>query len=209
MEVAVLLDKKNIWLRDYIPKSLFERPNTSIEVLYEPDSVKNFNLVFVLGYTKILSKKISIENELCLVVHESNLPEGKGFSPVQWQILEGKSRIVVSLIELQEDVDSGDIFDQTEIVFQGGELYDEIRAMQASATFELVERAMDCYPNFQKVAQLGQSTFYRKRIPSDSELDIDKSIRSQFNLLRVANNQDWPSYFHLNGCKYILKIYKE
>ena len=46
--------------------------------------------MFVIGYTKILPKEFLEGNKLVLVIHESDLPKGKGFSPVQWQILEGK-----------------------------------------------------------------------------------------------------------------------
>lgn len=31
----------------------------------------------------------------------------------------------------------------------------------------------------------------------------------QFNLLRIADNENYPAFFILNGQKYILKIYKE
>jgi len=44
-----------------------------------------------------------------LVVHESDLPRGKGFAPVKWQILDGKKEIPVCLLETTEQVDSGDI----------------------------------------------------------------------------------------------------
>ena len=52
-------------------------------------------------------------------------------------------------------------------------------------------------------------TFYRKRTPSDSCLDINKSINEQFNLLRVVDNERYPAFFKKNNIKYVVKIYKE
>ena len=44
-------------------------------------------------------------------------------------------------------------------------------------------------------AQVGKSEFYSKRTPKDSELDINKSIKDQFNLLRICNNEQFPAFF--------------
>ena len=41
-----------------------------------------------------------------------------------------------------------------------------------------------------------------------NKLDIDKTIRDQFQLLRIVDNEKYPAYFELNGCKYILRINK-
>ena len=49
---------------------------------------------------------------------------------MQWQLLDGCSEITVSLIEAAERIDSGDILNQSTILFDGTELYDEIRQKQ-------------------------------------------------------------------------------
>ena len=56
------------------------------------------------------------------------------------------------------------------------------------------------------IEQSGAETFYEKRDKEDSKLDIDKTIREQFNLLRIVNNDDYPAFFELEGNRYILKI---
>lgn len=72
--------------------------------------VRDQDIVFILGYTKILNSEFLQCNRLNLVIHESALPRGKGFAPTQWQILEGKNHIPVCLCEAIEKVDAGDIF---------------------------------------------------------------------------------------------------
>lgn len=63
-----------------------------------------------------------------LVVHSSALPHGRGWSPITWQILEGKNEIPTTLIEAGETVDSGCIYARHQMQFKGNELLDEIRA---------------------------------------------------------------------------------
>ena len=56
--------------------------------------------------------------------------------------------------------------------------------------------------------QHGKSSYYNKRGPSDSEIDIEKSILENFNLLRTVDNKRYPAFFCLQGKKYKLQIEK-
>ena len=206
--VAFLFDKTNDWLSQYFPLA-FKAPQASkIHVFYEEEKIRGFDLVFVLGYTKVLKGEILSSNKLLLVVHESDLPKGRGFAPVQWQILEGKADITVCLLEISDEVDAGNIFGKMNLSLDGSELYGEIRKKQAVITFELISSFLERYPNLNFEMQQGKPTFYRRRNPSDSQLDLDKTIRDQFNLLRICNNNDWPAFFELDGVRYTIKIDK-
>lgn len=48
-----------------------------------------------------------------------------------------------------------------------------------------------CYP----WGRRGEESFYSRRMLKDSELDVNKSIREQFNLLRVADNNKYSAFF--------------
>ena len=207
--VALLFDQKNSWIFEFFRGHKFDKENYTFSFLFDADKVSDFDIVFLLGYTKILSNNFLQRNKLTLVVHESNLPEGKGFAPVQWQLLEGRSEIKVSLIEVSEKLDGGDIFHQLKIVFDGTELYDEIREKQAIASINIISEFLAAYPNISRSKQVGTESFYPKRTAADGELDISKTIQENFNLLRVGNNDAWPSFFYYKGVKYVLKIFKE
>ena len=209
IKVAFLFDKKNDWISNYVPESIFKLESFKFYFFFDPTKIKSFEIVFVLGYTKILDESFINNNKNTFLVHESDLPLGKGFSPVQWQILEGKNKIKVSLVELSKQLDSGDIIKQMDMVFNGSELYQEIRLIQANVTFKLIESFLKTYPNFKKKPQSGKSTFYRRRKPYDSELDINQTLKNQFPLLRIGNNEKWPSFFRLKGNTYIIKIFKK
>ena len=143
-----------------------------------------------------------------LVIHESDLPLGKGFAPVQWQILEGKRELPICLLEATERVDSGDIVFKSSFNLSGYELYEDVRSMQAQAIFNVISEFLKIYPNFTRTKQTGEESYYPRRLAKDGKLNIDKSLRDQFNLLRIGNNEDWPSFFFVDDQKYILKIYK-
>jgi methionyl-tRNA formyltransferase len=143
-----------------------------------------------------------------LVVHESALPQGQGWSPMTWQILEGASEIPITLFEATADLDAGQIYLQRSIELQGTELVEEWRALQAEETFALCLEWLDRYVEVVANArpQQGEASHYHRRRPVDSELDPQRSLAEQFILLRVVDNQRYPAVFHWSGRRYALQI---
>ena len=211
IKVAYLLDNSNDWIKKYIKKFKYlkksKKYNSKIFTNYR--KIKNYDIVFVISYTKILKSSFLKKNKLTLVVHASNLPKGKGFSPIQWQILEKKNEINFCLLRAATKVDSGEIYEKDFISLDGTELYDKIRYFQAIATMKIIYRFLKKYPNVISIQQNGKSTFYRRRTKKDSILNINLPIKKLFNQMRIANNEKWPSFFIYKKKKYIIKIFEK
>lgn len=146
-----------------------------------------------------------------LVVHESALPQGQGWSPMTWQILEGASTIPIILFEAVAELDAGPIDLQQQIDLQGHELVEEWRVLQAQATLELCLAWFDRHRELLTAAhpQQCEPSHYRRRRPADSELDPHRSLAEQFNLLRGVDNQCYPPFFYWRDKTYTLHISKK
>lgn len=210
-KIGFLFDRDNAWIHwelgglKWVPD--FQSRYECIEA-FDVNNVTGVDVLFILGYTKILPEKFLASNGLNLVIHESALPLGRGFSPVQWQVLEGSNEIPVCMIEAANPVDSGAIYGTTTIRLAGHELLPEIRLAQAEATKELIILFLSKFPAYSKTAQEGNATHYRRRTREDDRLDPDKSIRAQFNQLQIADNDLYPAYFEIAGSRYLLRITK-
>jgi methionyl-tRNA formyltransferase len=55
-------------------------------------------------------------------------------------------------------------------------------------------------------SQTGEPTTLRRRTPLDSELDPNKTIAAQFDLLRTVDNDNFPAFFSFRGRSYKLTI---
>jgi methionyl-tRNA formyltransferase len=208
-KVTFLLDKSNIWIEKYLKKYNFKLNNKYIfKIKKNPDLVKNQDLVFPLAYTKILSENFLNNNKLTLIVHASRLPKDKGFAPVQNQVLRNKKKIFISLIKAAKNVDAGHLFLRDHFILKGYELFEEIRYLQAMACLKIISKFLNRFPKVKCVPQVGKSNFNKKRVYSDSKLNINKSIKTQFNLLRICDNYLWPAYFIYKKNKYTLKIFR-
>lgn len=174
--------------------------------LYDQDSDADF--CFCLSLGQIVPADFRARFRHTLVVHASDLPKGRGWSPLTWQIIEGQNRIPVTLFEAAERVDSGAIYAQRWIEYQGHELIDELRAALAVATLDLCRWFVDSYPVSAEQArpQQGEESFYPRRRPGDSQLDATKPLAEQFDLLRVVDNQRYPAFFECRGHRYRLSI---
>ena len=208
-KVAFLFDKSNSWIKKYFKNFSYKKKKFMFKFFFDSKKIKNFDIVFILGYTKILKTKFLNYNKLNLLIHESDLPYGKGFSPIQWQILKGKKKIIFSILEAVKKFDSGAIFEKKKIVFKGYELNNDIRKIQGETTLYLVKNFLKDYPKniLKKIPQKGKSTYFKRRNLNDSQLDINKSIKSQFNLLRIVDNEKYPAFFKYKSKKYKLKIF--
>ena len=114
----------------------------------------------------------------------------------------------MTLFEALNDVDAGPIYAQKNFELCNTELIDEWRNQLAEATMELALEFVKNYPDSVGASrpQEGRPTYYKKRSPKDSELNIDKTIREQFNLMRIVDNKRYPAFFSYEGKEFFLKI---
>lgn len=210
MKITLLLDNPDSWFMPYakeLKKQLQKKH--SVKLVHKHSQIKRADLTFLLSCTKKLPAKIMALSDHNLVVHASKLPKGRGWSPLTWQILEGKNSIPVTLFEAAESIDSGEIYLQETVQFKGHELIDELRAGLGKKINAMVLKFVRSYPKITGKTQRGVPTYYDKRSPKDSELDTKKSLKQLFNQLRVADNERYPAFFRHKGKKYTLHIHKE
>lgn len=204
-----LLDPSNLWIEKFLKESLKKFPKKyNYKITKNCKIIKN-SVVFVLSYTKILGVNFLKRNKKVLIIHPSNLPKDKGFAPVQNQVLRNKKLIHICLLEASKKVDSGPVIYRDTFLLSGHELSSEIRKKQAISTFQLINKFLKNYPNYKAYKQKGVSNFNKKRRPKDSEININKSIKSQFNLLRICDNDYFPAFFKYKKNIYVMKIFKK
>ena len=176
--------------------------------IHNPAQLAPGDVCLLLSCSRLLSAEQLALHHHSLVVHESALPQGQGWSRMTWQILEGASSIPITLFEATAALDAGPIYLQQQIALQGFELVEEWRALQAQATLELSLSWFDRYQEVVAAAQpqYGEASNYRRRRPTDSQLDPERTLAEQDNLLRVVDNQRYPAFFNWLGRRYELQV---
>lgn len=208
-KIFVVVDNDS-WILPYARQLVTEvrqRFNDDVRLCRSHNEIGKGTAAFYLGCVRLTEASVRHRNHYNLVVHESNLPAGRGFAPLQWQILEGRNEIPVCLFEATDEVDAGPVYLRDCLRFEGHELNDQLRDAQGRMTISLVLRFLASPGPPQGEPQAGTPTYYRRRTPQDSALDVDRPIADQFDLLRVVDNERYPAFFEARGRTYVVKIY--
>ena len=75
------------------------------------------------------------------------------------------------------------------------------------ATIKIIENFLRKYPRVKSSKQKGKASYFKKRNPKDHKLDVNKSLKANFNLLRISNNEN-ILLISIYTEKYIIKIFK-
>lgn len=169
------------------------------------DDLNGGEFLFLVSCTEIIQRECRVLYDHVLVLHESDVPKGRGWSPLAWQVLEGRTDIKISLLVAADRVDSGDVWEQRVLHLEGHELADEIHSMSTRVKFELMDDAVRCQPEPKE--QSGAPTYYERRTYHDSRLDPNKSLADQFNLLRICEPR-FPAFFDFRGHRYKVTLTK-
>jgi len=208
-KITILVDDPGSWIQPYALEIIARIEGYSCVLVHKVDDIAEGDILLLLGCTQIIPSEVLKRNKLNLVIHESAVPQGKGWSPLSWQVLEGAKQIPITLLEATEKVDSGKIFAQDIIKLDGSELYEELKAKQGHATQNIFLRFLEKWPEIQGQVQVGSTTYYRKRTHEDDELDTSKSLEELFDHIRICDPEKFPAWFTLRGQRYTLKIEKD
>lgn len=212
MKINIIIDNPKSWFmnkKDTLMRKI-KKTGHECSFYYDAQKIKdNSDITFFLSCEKIITKSIREKSKYNIVIHASDLPKGRGMSPATWQILENKNMIPLTLFEVADGFDTGDYYLKDNFNLDGTELIDEWQEKLYKSIEKMIVGFVKNVKKLKPIKQEGKSTIYKRRLPENSELNIKKSIESQFNLLRVVDNEKYPAFFYYKNNKYIIKIYKE
>ncbi len=167
------------------------------------------DVLFLVSCSQIIRDSERQRYKTTLVLHASDLPKGRGWSPHIWSILHGAKQITVCLLQADDPVDSGAILLKTVISLEGHELLPEINEKLFAAELLLMTEAAEGFEKIVPIPQAGDpGPYLRMRTPADSRLDPSRTIAEQFDLLRVVDSQRYPAFFDYRGKRYLIRIEK-
>lgn len=162
------------------------------------------DLVVVVAYGRILPPELLHIAPLgCINLHVSLLPKYRGSAPIQWAVLNGDTKTGVTIMQLDEGCDTGDIL-MVEPVEIGpettsGELFDQVSAVGAETLVRAVEdlAAGRLTPRPQDEAMATKAPPLTKEMARFTFAEPAKHLH---NWVRGMN--PWPvAFFELDGKK--------
>ena len=181
-----------------------------VQLVRKKSELKSGDFLFLISCSEIIEKIVRDKFKFTLLLHASDLPKGRGWSPHIWEIINGAEQLTLCLLEAEDKVDSGKIWLRRTLHIPSHAIYNEINKIIFNAEVDFIDYAIN---NFQLITPIDQAILlhnnhYPKRTPIDSQIDPNISILDQFNLLRVCDPERFPAFFIYKGYRFILKLEK-
>ncbi len=171
------------------------------EELIEKSKSLNPDFIFFPHWSYFIPKEI-YENYKCIVFHMTDLPFGRGGSPLQNLIVRGYKSTKLSAIKVVKELDAGPIYMQQDLDLEGSAR--EIFARAADIVFKKMIPDI-IFNNPVPKEQKGEIVVFRRRKPKDSEISVDMPLDKIYDYIRMLDAEGYPPAFIQFG-KYHLNL---
>ena len=132
------------------------------------------------------------ENYECIAFHMTDLPFGRGGSPLQNLIIQGYKKTKVSAFKVTDKLDAGPIYLKKDLVLDG--TADEIfRRASKIIFFEMIPHIMKNTP--EPHPQKGKTTIFKRRRPEDSDISNLNDLDKVYDYIRMLDAESYPKAF--------------
>ena len=150
--------------------------------------------VFFPFWSWMIPRKIW-RNFECIAFHSTNLPYGRGGSPIQNLIIRGHKKTKISAFRVNEVLDGGDIYCKWDLDLSGsaGEIYERAYRIITEDMIPYI-----CKYNPTPVPQSGEVVEF-DRLQDNSHLSNATSVRDHIRMLDASGIQ--PAYIDIDGTR--------
>tara|TARA_B100001175_G_C19428344_1_gene599852 strand:- start:425 stop:1099 length:675 start_codon:yes stop_codon:yes gene_type:complete len=149
-------------------------------------------IVFFIHWSKKIPKNL-YKNFLCVQFHPTNLPFGRGGSPIQNLILKSFKKTTVTAFKVEKKIDSGDIILKKKMSLSGSaqEIFIRLEKLSLKMIMKISKSKI------RPVKQIGRSTLFKRRKPIESNILRARlsSINNVYNFIRMLDAEDYPKAF--------------
>ncbi len=158
--------------------------------------------IIVAAYGKILPKEVlEIPKYGCINVHASLLPKFRGAAPINWALIKGEKETGVTIMQMDEGMDTGDILLQEAIPIEpeetAGSLHDKLSHLGAKLILQCLDLLKAGKLKRTKQPEEGASLAPLLK-KEDGLLDFQRPASELAQLIRGLD--PWPSaYTYFRG----------
>ena len=191
----------------YYPKSYSLKEKEDLDFFQH----HSFDLLILGGWQRLIPDDVLSTLKIGGVgVHGSSemLPKGRGRSPVNWSLIEGKNKYILQLFLMTPGIDDGDILDYQTFDINKWDtcrtLYYKISIVQKQKLLELIPKLIK--NEFKRIPQTGEPTFYPKRTPDDGLINWNQTSEKLYDFIRAITKPYPGAFSYLDNKK--IKIWK-
>jgi methionyl-tRNA formyltransferase len=154
----------------------------------------NSKLFIIAGYSTIFKEElIKLPSKGTINLHAGRLPEYRGGSPLNWQLINGDKRATISIVRVDKEIDAGNVLGEKDIIIKKSTDIKDLHN-QANKLFpQLVKNIIDKIENLKgRIQNKKKSIYWHQRNDNDGHIDFKKINAYQASRLVRALTKPYP-----------------
>ncbi len=168
---------------------------------------KNIDINIIAGFPYILKKKIIDSSRFGTInLHGGKLPDYRGGSPLNWQIIKNEKKIGLSIIKISEQIDKGPLVAKTSFILKKTDSINDVKLKSFKFFKKIIIKSINKFikKKFLKI-DYKKGCYYKQRNKNDSRIYFNKMTNLQvYNMVR-ASNHPYDAFYLINNKKVLLK----
>ncbi|MEZ5692074.1 MAG: hypothetical protein R3D71_10490 [Rickettsiales bacterium] len=164
--------------------------NRKEDFTYENVKKINPDYIFIPHWSHTIQENIH-KNFNCIIFHMTDLPYGRGGSPLQNLIIREHKTTKISAIKCEKEVDSGDVYLKHDLDLSG--TAQEIFARSADIIEKMIKQIIDEAPL--PTPQKGEIVKFTRRKPKESDISNLSSLDKIYDYIRMLDADGYPKAF--------------
>ena len=203
MSTYIILSQKP-WNKSLL-KDLSLKTDDNWVLISSKDDFNNDNLkkinpdkIFIPHWSYIIPELIFNSYE-CIVFHMTDLPYGRGGSPLQNLILLGHKNTKISALQVESGIDTGDIYLKKDLSLNGTaqDIYERANEVISDMIVEIVKTKPV------PIKQEGKPTLFKRRKPLMSNMNDVESLDEVYDFIRMLDADGYPpAFLETSNCKF-------
>jgi methionyl-tRNA formyltransferase len=154
--------------------------------------LKQFDIekIFIPHWSYIINNEIYDSYE-CIVFHMTDLPFGRGGSPLQNLISRGIYHTKISALRVDTGIDSGDIYLKRDLDLNGSatEIFRRGNLIIMEMIISILENKI------KPTAQIGKVTIFKRRKPHQSNIIELETLQKVYDYIRMLDADGYPKAY--------------
>jgi methionyl-tRNA formyltransferase len=146
--------------------------------------------IFFPHWSHIIPSKVYKKYE-CVIFHMTDLPFGRGGTPLQNLIVRGYKETMLSAFRCVQEIDSGPIYKKLPLSLNGNaeDILQRTSILMEKVIIEILLK------NLQPIPQEGQATLFARRNKHDGDISEISSLEKVYDYIRMLDADGYPPAF--------------
>ena len=160
--------------------------------IFKINFLKNYdvNKIFIPHWSYLIKEEI-YKNYECIIFHMTDLPFGRGGSPLQNLIVRNFKKTKISAIQVEKGIDTGPVYLKKDLDLGG--TASDIFKRSSNIIYNMISQIIDnkIIPKPQK----GRITKFKRRTPEQSNIFLLDDLSKVYDYIRMLDCEGYPRAF--------------